>query len=133
MTAEPKTSVPNVLMEQDRSLFDEIQAFRARFEDILLADVDRVLDDPRFRDRGNFLPLEDTKAIARVIRVLTKTEWTLDDLDCLAAFWRDAMRSDFFAEAFESIRFRVENAVNAGRSRLNETNRASTVTQGTLW
>ena len=133
MAAEPKTSIPNVLMKHDRSLFDEIRAFRARFEEILLADVDRVLDDPSFRDRGSFLPPDDTIAIAQVIRVLTKEEWTFDDLDRFAAFWRDAMRSNFFADEFESIRFRVENAVNAGRSRLNETNRASTVTQGTLW
>lgn len=120
-------------MQHDRSLFDEVRVFRARFEEILLADVDRVLDDPRFRDRGNFIPPEDTKAIAQVIRVLTKQDWSLDDLDRLAASWRDAMRSDFFAEAFESIRFRVDNTVNAGRSRLNETNRASSVTQGMLW
>jgi hypothetical protein len=133
MTTERKTSIPNVLMQHDRSLFEEVQAFRARFEDILLATVDRVLDDPQFRDRGNFLPPEDTKAIAQVIRVLTKEEWGLDDLDRIAASWRDAMRSDFFAEAFESIRFRVEKAVSAGRSRLNEMNRAGTVTQGLLW
>lgn len=133
MTAEPTTSIPNVLMQHDRSLFEEVQTFRARFEDILLADVDRVLDDPQFRDRGFFLPPGDIVAIAQVIRVLTKEEWVLDDLDRLAACWRDAMRSDFFAETFESIRFRVENAVQEGHHRLTEPRGTRGVTQGSLW
>src|SRR6266446_5474875 len=110
MTPDSPPSTPNPLKERDPELFLEIEDFRLRFEEILLDTLDSVLDNPRYRDRGHFLLRDDVRAIARVVRVLTSDSWTEDQLDQFDPSWRDAMRSDFFAEAFETIRFRVENA-----------------------
>jgi hypothetical protein len=133
MTPEPRKSTPNALKERDPELFREVEEFRARFEEILLDKLDNVLDNPTCRDRGNFLPRDDVKAIAYVLRVLTAEFWQDQHLDQFDAAWRRAMRSDYFAEAFETSRFRVMNAVDAGRSRLVEKSGNSGVTQGTLW
>jgi hypothetical protein len=133
MTPEPEPSTPNAIKERDPELFKEVQEFRARFEDILLDKLDNILDNPAFRDRGHFLPRDDVKAIAQVIRVLTRDSWTEEHLDQFDTTWRKAMRSDFFAEAFESIRFRIENAVDTARARVLERPGMSGATQGTLW
>jgi hypothetical protein len=133
MTPESESSTPNLLKERDARLFQEIKDFRAQFEEMLLDNVDNVLAGPRYRDRGNFLPRDDTRAIAQVISVLTREEWTAENLDQFDGSWRHAMRSGFFAEAFETIRFRIENAVNACRARLLEKPGVGSVTQGTLW
>src|SRR5438046_3013728 len=118
MTPEPEQSTPNALKERDPELFNEVQEFRARLEETLLDKLDNILDNPAFRDRGHFLPRNDVKAIAQVIRILTRDSWTEEHLDLFGAAWREAMRSDFFAEAFEATRFRIENAVNTARTRL---------------
>ena len=133
MTPDSPLSTPNPLKVRDSELFMEIENFRARFEEILFDKLDNVLDSPRYRDRGNFLPRDDVKAIARVVRVLTSDSWTEDQLNQFQASWRDAMRSDFFAEAFESIRFRVEYAVGAARAHLVEIRGVGACTQGTFW
>ena len=133
MTPDLPPSTPNPLKERDSELFIEIKDFRARFEEILLDKLDNVLDTPRYHDRGHFLPPEDVTAIAWVVRVLTSDSWTEDQLDQFDASWRDAMRSDFFAEAFEPIRFRVENAVGSTRARLIEPRGVGDCTQGTFW
>ena len=133
MTPDSPPFTPNALKERDSELFMEIAEFRARFEEILLDKLDNVLDNPRYRDRGHFLPRDDVKAIARVVRVLTSDSWTEDQLDQFDASWRDAMRSDFFAEAFEPIRFRVENAVKTARARLVETRGVGGCMQGMFW
>jgi hypothetical protein len=133
MTPAPEQSTPNALKERDPELFKEVDEFRARFEEILLEKLENVLASPTYRDRGNFLPHDDVKAIAYVLRVLTADSWKEDDLDQFDASWRIAMRSDYFAEAFESIRFRVMNATDAARERLIKESGNSGVTQGTLW
>jgi hypothetical protein len=133
MTPDSPSSIPNTLKLRDPDLFTEIQDFRARFEEMLLDKLDNVLDNPRYLDRGHFLPRDDVRAIAWVIRVLTSDRWSEDQLDQFDASWRDAMRSDLFAEAFESIRFRIRNAVDAARNHLIEEPGNSGVTQGTLW
>ena len=107
--------------------------FRARFEEMLLDTLDNVLDNTRYRDRGHFLPRDDVKAIAQVVHVLTSDSLTEDQLDQFDGSWRDAMRSDFFAEAWESNRFRIENAVETARTRLVEARGVSNCTQGTFW
>ena len=38
------------------------------------------------------LHLKTRRPSPKFIRALTKEQWTLDDLDRFAAFWRDAMR-----------------------------------------
>ena len=133
MTPESKKSTPNAIKQRDPELFKEVEQFRARFEEILLDKLDNVLDNPAFRDRGNFLPRDDVKAIAYVLRILTADSWKDEQLNQFDASWRTAMRSDYFAESFESIRFRVMNAVDAARKRLVEKPATSGVTQGTLW
>jgi hypothetical protein len=132
MTPETEQSTPNALKERDLALFKEVQEFCARFEDLLLEKLDTILN-PAFRDRGHFLPRDDVKAIAQVLQVLTRDSWAEEHLHQFDAMWRKAMRSDFFAEAFESIRFRVENAVDTARTRLLERPGISGVSQGTLW
>jgi hypothetical protein len=124
---------PNLLKERDPDLFREVIDFRSRVEEILLDKLDNVLDNPGFRDRGHFLPRDDLKSIAQVIRVLTKDSWSPKDLNDFDSSWRNAMKSDFFAEAFESIRFRIENAVNTTRARQVEKEVNNGITQGTLW
>ena len=111
----------------------EVMDFRTRFEELLLDKLDNVLDNPRYRDRGHFLPRDDLKAIAQVVRVLTSDSWTEENLDQFDTKWREALRSDFFAEAFESVRFRIENAVQTGRARLAAEPGPHGVTQGTFW
>jgi hypothetical protein len=133
MTPEPEKSTPNALKERHHDLFKEVDEFRARFEEILLDKLDNVLDNPAYRDPCNFLPRDDVKAIAYVLRVLTADSWQNELLDQFDASWRKAMRSDYFAEAFESIRFRVITAVDAARVRLVENPANGGVTQGTLW
>jgi hypothetical protein len=133
MTPDSPPSTPNPLKERDPELFKEIGDFRARFEEILLDKLDNVLDGPRHWDRGHFLPRDDVRAIARAVRVLTSDSWTEDQLDQFDASWRDAMRSEFFAEAWESNRFRIENAVHTARARLIETSVVGGVTQGAVW
>jgi hypothetical protein len=133
MTPDPEKSTPNAFKELDPELFQEVKDFRARLEEILLNKLDNVLDNPAFRDRGNFLPRDDVKAIAYVLRVLTGDSWKEDHLHQFDASWRRAMRSDYFAEAFDPIRFRVMNAVDAARNRLAERPGNSNFTQGTLW
>ena len=133
MTPDSLPSTPNPLKERHPEVFMEIDGFRLRFEEILLDKLDNVLDNPRHRDRGHFLPRDDVRAIARVVRVLTSDSWTEDQLDHLDASWRDAFRSEFFAEAFETIRFRIENAAETARKRLVEARGVGSCTQGTLW
>ena len=133
MTPEPQISTPNALRERDPELFREVEEFRARFEEILLDKLDSVLDNPAYRNRGNFLPRDDVKAIAYVIRVLTADRWKEEHLYQFDVSLRRAMQSDYFAEAFEPIRFRVINAVDVARNRLVEKPGNSGVTQGTLW
>ena len=133
MTPDSTPSTPNPLKERDPELFMEIEGFRARFEEILLDTLDNVLHSPRYRDRGHFLPRDDVRAIARVIRFLTSDSWTEDHVDQFDASWRDAMRSEFFAEAWESSRFRIENAVETARTQLIEARGVSGCTQGTFW
>ena len=133
MTPNIAPSTPNLLKERDPELFTEVKDFRARFEEMLLDKLDNILDNPRYRDRGHFLPRDDLKAIAQVVRVLTSDIWTEDSLDQLDAKWREALRSDFFADAFESVRFRIENAVQTGRASLTTEPGTNGVTQGTLW
>jgi hypothetical protein len=133
MTPDSPPSTPNPLEERDPELFMEIEGFRARFEEILLDNLDNVLDNPRYRDRGHFLPRDDVRAIARVVRFLTRDSWTEDQLDQFDASWRDAIRSDFFAEAFETIRFRVENAIQTARTCLVDARGVGSCTQGTFW
>jgi hypothetical protein len=133
MTPDTEPSTPNLIRERDARLFEELKDFRAQFEEILLDNVDNVLASPSYRDRGNFLPRDDTKAIAQVVRILTSEEWTAEQLEQFDGSWRHAMRSDFFAEAFESIRFRIETAVDVARARVLEKAEITGVTQGTLW
>jgi hypothetical protein len=129
--AVPFTS--NFLKGRNPDEFREVEDFRARFEEMLLVKLDDVIDNSHFRDRGHFLPPEDVKAIAQVLHVLTRDSWTNADLDRFDTSWRDAMQSDFFAEAFESIRFRIENAVRSARARLAESRGAVNYEQGELW
>jgi hypothetical protein len=133
MTPEPEEITPNALKERDPELFKEVGGFRARFEEMLLDKLDNVLDNPAFRDRNHFLPRDDVKTIAHVIRILTSDTWTDGQLDQFDVSWREAMRSDFFAEAFEPMRFRIENAVTTARARLLEQPSIGSFTQGTLW
>ncbi len=133
MTPTTTPSTPNPLEARHPELFAEVKEFRNRFEEMLLASVDEVLDNPRFRDRGHFLPKSDLKAIAQVMRVLTSESWNQESYDRFDAHWKDALRSDLFAEAFESIRFRIENAVQTGRARLTTGLDSHGVTQGTFW
>jgi hypothetical protein len=133
MTPDSPSSTPNTLKVRDPELFAEIQDFRVRFEEMLLDKLDNVLASPRYGGRGHFLPDGDVRAIAWVVRVLTSDSWTEHQLDQFDTSWRDAMRSDFFAEVFESIRFRIRNAVDAARNRLVETRGVGDITQGTLW
>jgi hypothetical protein len=133
MTPDAVPCTPNVLKERNPDEFKGVEEFRALFEEMLLARLEDVLCNPRFRDRGHFLPRDDVRAIAQVLHVLTRKSWTKDDLDRFDASWRDAMRSDLFAEAFESVRHRIQNAVHAGRESLAEQHGARDVTQGTLW
>ena len=132
MTPETESSTPNLLKERDPELFKEVQEFRDRFEEMLLDKLDNVLS-PAFRDRGHFLPRDDVKIVAEVIRILTRDTWSEKHLDQFDATWREAMRSDFFAEAFESIRFRIQNAIDTARGRLLARPGVDGVTQGTLW
>jgi len=133
MRSDSENSTPNVLKERDPELFRELDDFRARFEEMLFDKLDNVLNNPAYRDRGHFLPRDDLKAIAKVISALTREHWSEEHLDQFDAFWREAMRSDYFAEAFEPVRFRVRNAVETARNRLAEKAEISGVTQGTLW
>jgi hypothetical protein len=123
----------NQLKERHPDKFKEVQEFRARFEEMLLAKLEDVIGNPRFPDRGHFLPREDARAIAHVLEVLTRDSWTEYDLNQFSANWREAMRSDLFAEAFESIRFRIENAIGLARARLAEFRGAGEFQQGELW
>ena len=133
MVPDAVPSAPNVLKERNPDEFREVEDFRLRFEEMLLVKLDDVIDNPRFRDRGKFLPRDDLKTIAQVLRVLTHDSWTEADLDRFDASWRDAMQSDFFAEALESIRFRIENAVRSARARLAESRGGGVYEQGELW
>jgi hypothetical protein len=129
------TTTPNPLKERAPDLFKEIEEFRARLENILLADLDSVLDNPAFRDRGHFLARDDLRAIARVVRILTKESWNEADVNQFDAAWRDALRCDYFGDAFESIRHRIQACVQAAPT-LREpevTAQAPKVTQPTLW
>jgi hypothetical protein len=133
MMPDEVPSTLNLLKERNPDVFREVEDFRARFEEMLLAKLDDVISNPRFRDRGHFLPAEDVKAIAQVLHVLTRDSWTEANLDCFDAFWWNAIRSDLFAEAFESIRFRIENAVSLARTRLAESRGLANCKQGELW
>jgi hypothetical protein len=133
MALEPEQSTPNVLKERDPALFTEVEDFRATLEEILLDKLDNVLNNPAFRHHGQFLPRDDLKAIAQVMSVLTRDSWGEEHLDQFDASWREAMRSDFFAAAFETKRFRIENAVNTARNDLSQKREVNSVTQGTLW
>ncbi|HZZ78908.1 MAG TPA: hypothetical protein VFE62_10345 [Gemmataceae bacterium] len=133
MTSGSASSITNILEERDPDVLLELREFRARFEEMLLDTLDHVTDNPRYRGRGQFLPPDDIRAIAREVRILTADSWTQDHLDQFDASWRDAMRSDLFAEAFESIRFRIENAVNAARILLADRRTPAFTVQPTLW
>jgi hypothetical protein len=133
-SATPTT--PNALKEHAPDLFHDIEDFRARLENILLVKLDSVLDNPACRDRGHFLPRDDLRAIAHVVRILTKESWNEEDFVRFEAGWREAMRCDYFADAFESIRHRIQALVENGRAKLLEPKvpaTAAKVTQRTLW
>ena len=129
-------SMPNLLKERDPELVKELSAFRSRLGDLLLDKLDAVLDDPLFRDRGKFLPLEDLRPIAHILRILTKDSWTEEDLDLFDASWRDACRSDLFGDEFESSRHCIKIATESARMRLLEEQTGAeelTMRQPTLW
>jgi hypothetical protein len=133
ITPELEHTTPNAIKDRDPELFQEVKDFRARFDEIVADSLDNVLDNPVFRDRGRFLPRDDLKTIAGVLRILTRDDWSEENLDQFDSFWRQAMQSDFFVEAFETIRFRIRNAVETGRNALYDKRTVSSVSQGTLW
>lgn len=124
------STTPNPLKTRDAELFDELTRFRARFEGICIAPLDTLLNDRTSCDRGHFLPREDIKAVAHILQILTKNSWTPTDIAKFDEFWRHTMRSDFFADEFESSRFRIQGAVDAARTELAE---HPIVEQPTLW
>src|SRR5438132_1604846 len=97
-------STPNPLKKRDPELVKSFAAFRSRIGDILLDSLAPVLTDPGFRARHAPDILADLHAAAQVLRVLMKDEWTEQDLDTFDTYWRDAIRSDLFADEFEAER-----------------------------
>ena len=65
-------------------------------------------------------------------RVLVKDQWTQQDFDTFDTYWRDAIRSEFFAEEFEAERHKIQASVQTARTKLKEpalTTKASKLTQ----
>jgi hypothetical protein len=77
-----------------------------------------VLHDPAYRAEECPHPLEEVKATAQVLRMLTKPSWDSRDFCVFDAFWRDATRSALFGEEFEAERHRIEHCVETGRQEL---------------
>jgi hypothetical protein len=112
-------STPNLLLSRERELADRLAAFRPAVNDMLLDKLAAtMLRDPAFRVHECPHPMEDVKAVAQVLRVLTRDSWDQDDMTVLDACWRQAMHSALFAEEFEADRHRIRRCIEAARQQL---------------
>ncbi len=78
-----------------------------------------ALNDPAYRAEQCPHPLEEVKATAQILRMLTRQSWDAGDFCIFDAFWRDATRSTLFGEEFEAERHRIQHCVEAGRQELH--------------
>jgi hypothetical protein len=112
-------STPNPLLTREPELAERLAAFRPIVHDMLLDKLAAVtLREPAFRVRECPHPLEDVKAAAQILRVLTRDSWDQDDMTVLDACWRQATQSLLFGEEFEAERHRILSSVEAGRRQL---------------
>jgi hypothetical protein len=114
-----RPSTPNPLLTREPELAERLATFRPIVQNMLLDKLAAVtLREPAFRVRECPHPLEDVKAAAQVLRVLTRDSWDQDDMTVLDACWRQAAHSALFSEEFEAERHRILNCVEAGRQQL---------------
>lgn len=143
MTRKPKpiedhgiATTPNPLRDRDPDLVDNLTSFRGRIGDLLLDTLAPMFADSRSRAEYGPGFLAELHAAAQVLRVLVKEKWTEQDLDTFDKYWRDAMRSEIFADEFEAERHRIQACVNTARtSMIEQAEQAipSKTTQPTLW
>lgn len=129
-------ATPNPLKRRDPELVKNFAAFRSRIGDALLDSLAPALADASFRARLGSEFLADLYAAARVAQVLAKEKWTERDLDTFDRYWRDASRSDYFADEFECERHRILACVDDARAKLHEPEmptETAKVKQPTLW
>ena len=134
-------STPNPIKQRDPELVKRLASFQSRLGTILLDSLAPLLADPGFRTRHAPDFLADIHAAAQILRILVQDEWTEHDLDTFDTYWRDACRSDLFAEEFEAERHRIQACVEIARTKLLEretttartTTKPQKMTQGTLW
>jgi len=96
-----------------------LSSFRDLVTDMLLDKLAAVaFRDPGFRAERCRHSFEDVKAVAQVLRVLTKESWDSADLTLFDRFWPDTTRSDLFGKEFESERYRIGHHVADARKAL---------------
>jgi hypothetical protein len=124
MTAK-SAGIRNPLMDRDSELVERLAAFRIPVHDMLLDKLAAtVLHDPACRAEQCLHPLDEVKATAQILRMLTKPSWDSGDFRVFDAFWRDATRSALFGEEFEAERHRIHHCVKASRQELRTGERA---------
>ncbi|HYV36076.1 MAG TPA: hypothetical protein VE988_10260 [Gemmataceae bacterium] len=117
--SRPASITTNPLRERDPELVHRLAAFCGNVNDIL-ADQFAAHHFQRHGLTPQHRPhdLEDLKAAAIVLRMLTKPSWNQNDFAVFDAFWRQAMCFDVLADEFEAERHRIQHLVQSARSDL---------------
>jgi hypothetical protein len=107
---------PNPLFNREPELVERLAEFRDLANYMLLDKLAAaILRDPSFRAETSPHPLEDVRSTALVLRMLTKISWDQSDMRVFDACWKEATRSELFADEFEAERHFIEQNVT-GRS-----------------
>lgn len=114
----------NPLFENDPNLVERLVQFRDLANQMLLDKLAAaILRDASFRAEACPHPFEDVRSTALVLRVLTKTSWDKSDMRVLDACWKEAIRSDLFADEFEAERHFIQQNIDEARKELPGTER----------
>jgi len=117
--------IRNPLLDRAPELVERLAAFRVVVQDMLLDKLAATaLNDPAFRAEQCPHSLEEVKATAQILRMLTKQSWDSGDFTIFDAFWRTAAFSELFSDKFEPERHRIQHCVEAGRQELRTGERA---------
>jgi hypothetical protein len=115
------TTLPNPLVSREPELVERLSKFRERVNHMLLDGLAaHALRDPVFLAERCPHALEDVKATALLLRMLTQESWTRHDMRIFDACWRPASHSFLFADEFEASRHLIRHYVEEVQEELRD-------------
>jgi hypothetical protein len=119
------SSIPNLLPTRDPELARRLATFAAHVNAVLLDRfAAQMLGKRVLKTRQSPDSVEDVKAAALLLRMLTKADWDENDLEVFEACWHQASTTELFGEEFEAERHRIQHCMQEASeelsSRVNE-------------